>query len=128
MAESPTRDLRRVPRIERLDETVQFSLGSGRLLSDVRLRDLAINSLRVEIPGDSPLHVGRREEADIEAHIPGFGLYLRCRSRIARTYAIGEQRQTVRGLALELIDLHPSARGQIRSLYPPETQWPSATV
>ncbi|MBN1475915.1 hypothetical protein JXA47_04095 [Candidatus Sumerlaeota bacterium] len=126
MAEPITKDQRRVPRIERLDEAVQFSLGAERLLSNVKLRDLAINSLRVEIPGEFSLPGGRRMETDVEAHIPGFGLYLRCRSRIARTYALGKRGPAVRGVALELLDLHPSARGQIRSLYPPETQWPAS--
>ena len=117
MPPAPANDPRRFPRIEHLDHSVHFALGNEHYFPRARLRDLAINSMRIEILGEPSAQIGHSALTEMEAHVPDLGLYLRCQSRVARTYARSENETTVQGLALEFIGLNAATRGQIRALH-----------
>ncbi len=117
---------RRTPRLEPLGHPIRCTFDETRTYPDAILRDLAVNSLRFELRGRP--HLGLRPHAvsEFEAHIGELGLYLRCRARVARTYSLARNGETITGAAVQLQGLDPAARGAIRGLYPPGTVWPSA--
>lgn len=122
MAAALVTEMRRIPRIEGLDHPIQFRL-NGTVARDATIRDIAVNSMRVEFRGKAPFV--RHERVEMQAQIPGLGLYLTCRGQVARSYTPSRGR---RGVALRLVDLDPAARGAIRAMYPPDVSWPEATA
>ena len=114
-----SRDKRRVPRIENLDYASRCRFGERDEVTSMRLRDLAVDSMRLDIHDADPPALQPTDVTFLEASVPQMGLYLHCRAEVARTD--GE------GVALRLMDLDPATRGIIRSLYPADTEWPQTT-
>lgn len=113
------RDKRRVPRIENLGYASRCRFGERDEVTSMRLRDLAVDSLRLETHDADLPPLPSDEETFLEASVPQMGLYLHCRARVAR--------RDDEGVALRLMDLDPATRGIIRSFYPADTQWPHST-